>query len=114
MFNVAIIGGEGYENYPKFQEKCIKILKNKSKSGEGITILSTGDEIVAKFAEKFRITLRPFYCDWKSHGKNALKVRNERLLENCDAIILFDDGIKDNQIILNMAKEKKIPNRKII
>lgn len=111
MFNVAIVGGEGMGNYPFFETKCINILRNKAKSGEGITLFTTGDEFVTKFATKFGITVHTFYTEWNKYGKNALKMRNEALLTNCNAIISFDDAIKDTQILTKMAIDKGIQNR---
>lgn len=112
MFRVAIVGGEGFGDYPTFERKCINIVKDKAKT-EGLLILSTGDEFVERFAQKFGVNVQLFYCDWKTNKKNALKVRNERMLSNCDAIIMFNDRLKDTMMIYNMAVEMNLPNRKI-
>lgn len=113
MFKVAIIGGESTGKYEPFREKCIHLLKNKAKSGEGITIYTTGDEYVDKFAGRYGIDVRIFYTDWAKNGKNALKERNDRILESCDALVLFNNGIKSDEILYTMAKEKGVPCRKI-
>lgn len=109
MFNVAIVGGEGSGDYPTFKEKCIFYLKNKA--GEGIKIYTTGDEYVDAFADRYRIDTIKFHTDFKKYGKDALKVRNEEMLENCDALIYFNDGTKDTKMILKMAKDLNIPVR---
>lgn len=113
MFRVAIIGGENTANYEYFQSKCIFYLKRKAKEGGGITILTTGDEYVERFAKRYNIDTQFFVTNWKTNGKDALKERNKELLENCDALIYFNDSIKDNQIIYDMAQKKGIQSRKV-
>ena len=113
MFKVAIIGGESTGNYDFFKEKCIHLLKNKAQSGQGITIYTTGDRFVDKFSARYGIDVRTFYTDWGRNGKNALKERNEKMLETCDALVLFDNDIKADQILYNMAKESGMACRKI-
>lgn len=113
MFNVAIIGGEEFGNYQTFQEKCINCLRNKAKSGEHIVIYTTGDEFVNSFARRFKIDVRTFYTDWKKYAKNAIKMRNEALFKDCNALIIFDDGTIDKKTIINLAKDKDIAIRQI-
>lgn len=113
MFNVAIIGGEDTGNYEFFKDKCIFFLKNKAKSGEGITIYTTGDSYIEKFCARYGIDTRTFYTKWKEYGKMALKTRNDELLKECNALIYFDNGIKDQEVLFNMAKKNSIPVRKI-
>lgn len=111
MFNVAIIGGEGLNDYYFCQAKCIACLKNKAESREPITIFSTGDAFVDLFSNKFHINVQYFYTNWRDDGKNALKARNERLLEKCNAMIVFNDNTKETRILHDLAKSKGIPVR---
>ncbi len=113
MFKVAIIGGENMGNYPFFETKCVNCLKNKAKT-EGVTIYTTGDSFVTRFAEKFGLTTRTFYTDWRTYGRDALKQRNIEMLSDCDAIISFNDGIKDTKMIVQMGIEKGLPHRLIL
>lgn len=113
MYNVAIIGGEETENYEFFKERCIFFLRNKAKSGCGITIYTTGDLFVDKFCSRYGIDERTFYTKWKNFGKMALKVRDDELLKECNAMIYFDNGIKDQEMLYNMAKRLNIPVRKV-
>ena len=111
MFNVAIIGAESINDYYFCQEKCIACLKNKAESKEPITIFSTGDSFVDLFSNRFHINVQYFYTNWREDGKNALKKRNERILDKCNALIAFDDSTKDTQLLYNLAKSKGIPVR---
>jgi len=110
MFKVAIIGGELSGDYPKFVERCTIFLKNKAK--EGIMIYSTGDKFVNEFAKKYGIITKIFYCDFQTYGRQALKVRAENLLKDCDGVIAFRRDLKDIQMIIKLAEEKKITVKK--
>ena len=111
MFNVAIIGAEGLNDYYYCQGKCINCLKRKSEEKEPITIFSTGDSFVDLFSTKFGINVKNFYTNWRDHGKNALKVRNEEILANCNALIAFNDNRKDTKMLYDLAVERGIPVR---
>ena len=84
--------------------------KNAKEKG-GITILTTGDEYVDKFAKLYHIDTQFFVTNWKLYGKNALKKRNTEMLEKCDALIYFNDGIKDHQVIYELAQKSGINTR---
>lgn len=114
MFKVAIIGGAETNDYNKFKERCIFFLRNKAKSGCGITILSTGDEYVDKFAKSYNITVQTFYTEWRRFGKDALKMRNHSICSDCNALIYFNAGVKDHEMLYKMAKDKEIPCRVIL
>ena len=113
MFNVIIIGGEDTENYDFFKKKTAECLINKARSGEGITILTTGDAFIDEFTKQFRIDKQFFPTDWRTFGKEALKYRNEEILKRANAIIFFQNGRKDSQILFDMAVKRKLPNRLI-
>jgi len=112
MFKVAIIGGELTGDYTKFKEKCIYFLRNKVKE-DSIMIYTTGDKFVDEFAKRYRITTRVFYCDFKTYNRNALKVRAENMLEDCDGVIAFRNDLKDIQMITKLAAEKKLQVKKV-
>ena len=114
MFNIAIIGGENTNNYKFFQEKCINLLRNKAKSGEGIRILTIGDDYVDAFANRFSIETKTYYCDWNTLGKEALKDRNRRIINDCDAVLYFDTGKRDLNYLFQYAIYKNKINRHVI
>jgi hypothetical protein len=109
MFKVLIVGGKDVEDSRFFEAKCVKYLRQKA--SEGITIYSTGDSNVENFAKKFRIDVRVFSTNWNKHGKSALKIRNAEMLKDCNALIAFNKGLKDIDIIIDSAKNKQIPIR---
>lgn len=113
MFNVVIIGGEQTGDYDFFKEKCIKYLKNKAESGEGITIFTIGDEFVTRFAEQFRIDYKYFMPNWKKDKDKALIIRNNNLLEKANAVIAFHYGSPDVKFIVKGAELRNILIRNV-
>lgn len=113
MFRILIIGGDNTDDYLYFQNRCAFYLQNKAKQREHIVVLSTGDEFVKKFTEKYHIDCEVFNCDWNTYGKNALKVRNDKILTNIDAVLYFKDNNTSNQILYDTAKGKGINCRTV-
>ena len=111
MFNVIIIGAEDTGNYEFFRQKAIYYLSNKAKSGEGITIYTTGDEFIDRFTDRYRIDKHFFKADWKTYGKDALKCRNELMVRDANAIIFFQNNKRDFQVLYDYAKNKGIQAR---
>jgi hypothetical protein len=112
MFYVAIIGSEAAGTYERFKEKCIKILRTKAQ--EGITIVATEEHpYIEKFAKECRLNIQYFYTNWKAYGRDALKERNKQLVSNSSGLIYFDDKIKDNLMIKNLADKTGLPVRVI-
>ena len=111
MFNVAIVGADNYKDKKSCTIKAINLLKNRA--NEGITLLSTGEDFINEFSSRFNIDTKLFYTDFKKYGKDALKYRNNELLDECDGIIIFNDGRKDTEYIRQMAISRNIPLRYI-
>lgn len=109
MFKVAVIGGENMGDYKLFAQKCVHFLKNRA--SEGIIILSSGDRYVDVFAKATNIDVKQYNVDWGKFGKNALKSRNIKMIEECDAVIIFDDGTKDTHHFMEMSRESGKPIR---
>lgn len=110
MYKVVIVGGEKMGNYSFFEQKVITYIKVRAKN-EGVILFTVGDKFIDKFAEKFHITTKTFYTDWASFGKDALKERNIEMLNEADAVIIFEDELKDTHMIQKMATERGLPLR---
>lgn len=109
MFKVAIIGGEGRGDYRLFATKCAFFLKNKVK--EGITILTTGDEYVEFLSQKANIDIKKYFVNWSEDGKDALKNRVLRMVEDCDALIIFEDGTTETKMFKHYGEKNNKPIR---
>lgn len=111
MFNVAIIGAASLEDYSFFKERCKYLLQNRI--SEGITIYATEEiPFVVRFATEFHLNIQYFYTDWRAYGKKAIRERNKQLLATCNALIWFDDGLKDTKMLRDMAQSIGTPVRK--
>ena len=112
MFNVAIIGTDGAENFQTFVEKCIYYLRPKA--SEGITIFSIEENsMISDFAAKYKINVQIILPDWYTFGKGALSERNKRLISLCNGVRSFEDGRKDTNIIKKMASDAGLPVKKV-
>ena len=109
MFKVSIIGGETMGDYKFFVEKCAFFLKNKTKNG--LRVLTIGDKFVDILTTTANIDKQIFYCDWKAHGNDAIKNRNEKIIKESDAFIIFNDDTKGTNFFIHMAKESGKPIR---
>ena len=109
MFKVAIIGGENRGDYRLFVEKCAYFLKNKIK--EGIRVLTIGDEYVNIMCNKANIDVTVYNTNWGAYGRDALKRRNEKIINDCDAVIAFEDGTNDTKAFIHFAKQSDKPVR---
>ena len=112
MFSVGIVGVDGAESYERFSERCIYFLR--SRASEGILILATEEhEYIKRFAFEYRLNIQYFYTNWKAYGRDALKERNKELISSCSGLLSFDDGRKDTNMIVALAKKTGVPTRVI-
>ena len=109
MFKVAIVGAEYRGDYKLFVSKCKQFLQNKIK--DGITFYSFGDKFVDILGKATNIDVVNINANWKLNGNNALKIRNNDIIEKCDAAIIFEDGTKDTKYFEKMVRESKKPVR---
>lgn len=111
MFKVIIYGGNKTDNFRFFKEKCIFYLRNKAQSGNGIIVYTNEDKFNEEFCTLYGIPRKVFYTNWKLYDKKAVAKRNNEMLKDADALIIFDDGSKEISFMIDMAKEKKIQTR---
>lgn len=109
MFKVVIIGGESTKNYNFFEKKCIQCLKNKVKT-DTVMIYTIGDKYVERFSTRFSIDVRIFYSKFK-RKTSVLNKRNEEMMSDANALIAFNDKLKNTSMIIEKAKEKNLPIR---
>lgn len=111
MFKVSIFGGSCVDDYNLFKEKCDFFLHNKKTND--IMINTVGDKFCAKYAKENRIDTNTFNSNWKMYGRNANIERNKAMLSQSDGVIVFDNGTKDTDIFIDMAKKSNVPLRRI-
>lgn len=109
MFKVAIIGGSHAKDKKLLETRCINILRNKASSG--LMVIGVGDDFMKYFTGKYRINTKTIITDFKTYGNNALKIRNRSIINDSDAFIVFNDGLKDTLTFYEMAKQSGKPVR---
>jgi hypothetical protein len=107
---IAIIGSRDFTDYELLSEKLHKFLNLEYK--ESYTIISGeargADSLAEQFAEDFKIDKTIFKADWNKLGKAAGFIRNVDIIENCDIVFAFWDGVsKGTKHSINLAKKMK-------
>lgn len=78
------------------------------------TIVSGGargaDTYARLFAQTHNLTLLEFLPDYEKYGKKAPLVRNKLIVDNCDCLIAFWDGIsRGTKFTLDYAEKQGKP-----
>lgn len=103
-----IAGGRAYQ----LDQSDWRILDSlKSSITEVVCGCAPGaDEAGKNWAESRGILVTPFPADWRTHGRAAGPIRNRKMAEYAEAVILFPGG-KGTR---NMLEEAKISGLKIL
>ena len=100
-----IAGSRTIENY-KLVEDAV------NKCGWKPTIVVSGcargvDKLGEEWASNHGKVIEKYPADWDKYGKRAGFLRNERMADNAEALILIWDGeSKGSQMMLSIAKKK--------
>jgi len=105
-FRVIIAGGRDYTDYLKVWNCCDFYLSNKVNGVEVLTGGAGGADALGKqYADLRNYSNTIYLANWKSYGKTAGPIRNERMVKNADALIAFWDGLsKGTGNIIKLAK----------
>lgn len=90
---LAIIGSRTFNNY----ELLCKEIDELKVFYEINTIISGGaigaDTLGKSYAQEHNIPLIVYPADWKKYGKSAGMIRNQYIINDCDYVIAFWDGV---------------------
>lgn len=68
------------------------------------------DSLGAEWARSKNYKVTEFIPDWEKYGKSAGFIRNKDIIDNCNRVICFWDGIsKGSANSLNIAKKQNKP-----
>jgi hypothetical protein len=91
------------------------MLKYLKEINLGITHIVSGgapgaDSLAERLAKEFRISITIHYANWDKFGKSAGAIRNEKVVNDCEAVVAFPgpDSIGTRDVI-NKARLKGIP-----
>jgi hypothetical protein len=102
---LAVVGSRSFDDYWRL---CIKL--DKIARDTGIVIVSGGAKGADKLAERYAnargLELHVFPAHWDMFGKKAGMMRNREIIQNCDGLIAFWDGVSEGTAnIIGLAKK---------
>lgn len=111
--DLAIVGSRGFSNYDMLKQKINGYICSEYNISKIISGGANGaDKLGERFADEFGIEKQILYADWKQFGKKAGYLRNVDIVNACDIIIAFWDGIsKGTKHSIDLAKAN---NKKLI
>jgi hypothetical protein len=107
---IAIIGSRSFEDYTLL---CNILDKLKDK----ITLIISGgargaDKLAERYAKENSINTTIFLADWEKNGKAAGFIRNQLIIEECDACLAFWDGVsKGTKHSINLCIKHNKPHK---
>lgn len=104
---LAVVGSRTFNDRRLLEQKLEEIDSEKTI----ICVVSGGargaDLFGEEWAKKNGIETQIFYPDWERLGKKAGIVRNKDIVDNCDELIAFWDGISNGtKSSIEMAKSQ--------
>jgi uncharacterized phage-like protein YoqJ len=104
---LAVIGSRNFRDYDLLYNKIVFYFGDRAK-----LIVSGGakgaDALAEVFAKQAKIPTKIYEPDWDKFGKAAGMIRNQKIIEGCDAVICFWDGeSKGSKNSLSLAKKMK-------
>lgn len=111
---LAIIGGRDFQDFSLADQTFIKLTEYFLRINEPVEIVSGGakgaDLIGKKIANKYSLKYIEFLPDWDLYGKSAGFKRNVDIINDCDQVLAFWDGVsKGTAHSLKLAKQSKKP-----
>lgn len=117
FFRVIIAGTRTFTDYTLLQRECNRLLSEKQRTHNIIVVSGTArgaDTLGERYARERGFQLRRFPADWDKDGKKAGMLRNYRMADNADALIVFWDGTsRGTANMINIARKKNLPVRVI-
>lgn len=88
---LAIVGSRDFQDYKLLYNKVFELFG----IGSIEKIISGGargaDTLAEQFARECSIPLQVFEADWKTYGRSAGFIRNQKIVAVCDTILAFWD-----------------------
>jgi hypothetical protein len=108
LMTYAIIGSRICTSPKRVFPVLRRLLQN------GDMIISGGakgaDKLAEQFAQQFNFTIQVFPANRVVHGKSAGPIRNQKIIDECDEVICFWDGVsKGTKNALGLARKARKP-----
>lgn len=105
-FRVIVTGSPSFNDYALMCRKLDKIFTGHWPTAilcgesEGVYLLSR------RYAREKEINTEFYYGDWETYGEKAIRLRNETMVKNAEALVAFWDGKSaETKHIIEIARE---------
>lgn len=100
---MAIIGTRTFDDFSYLETVLSNHTITEIVSGGAIG----ADTLAEQYATKYNIPIKIFYPNWKKYGKIAGIKRNTQIVDYCDYVIAFWDGVSNGtRDTINKAKSQ--------
>ena len=114
---LAIVGGRDFNDQFTMAEYIaifMTAFTNKECNPPEVEVISGGakgaDSLGEKFAKIYQCKVTVFKPDWKKYGKSAGFRRNQTIVDNCDMVLAFWDGVsRGTEDTIRKAKKARKP-----
>ena len=112
-FRLVVAGVRYFDDYPKLSDAIDEYIKPYADK-KSIIIVSGcaegADKLGERYANEHNMRIERYPAKWDKYGKAAGPLRNERMAEVADAVIVFWDGeSKGTKSMIDCAKQANIP-----
>ncbi len=111
---LAIVGGRDFDNYGLLESILWDLLRVRRNDIPKDIIVSGGakgaDSLGKKYAKEEELECIEYLPEWKKYGKSAGFLRNQTIVNNCDMVLAFWDGVsRGTADTIEKAKRAKKP-----
>ena len=106
---VIIAGGRDFNDYNKLRKVCNHMLSNQTDIEIVSGTANGADKLGENYANEKGYPIKQFPANWDLLGRKAGYIRNEKMSEYADALIIFWDGeSKGSKHMIDLAKSKNL------
>lgn len=115
LFRVIIAGSRSFSDIELMRLKCDAILKAKVDTHEIVIVSGTAggtDKLGEQYASERGYKVHRYPAKWDEFGRRAGYIRNQQMMDNADAVIVFWDGVsKGSRHMMDIAEAANAPLR---
>lgn len=111
-FRLVVAGSRDFDDYTLLSAELDKLLAGKT----NITIVSGtargADRLGERYAAEHNLRIERFPAEWEKYHKGAGPIRNMKMVQSADAVIVFwDNESSGTKNIIECARKQDIPYR---
>lgn len=111
-FRLVVAGSRDFDDYALLSAELDKLLAGKT----NITIVSGtargADRLGERYAAEHNLRIERFPAEWEKYHKGAGPIRNAKMVQSADAVIVFwDNESSGTKNIIECARKEDIPYR---